>query len=53
MIIRIWDWFFTRRVWTVVEERNWVNTAGKICRKTFIMKDQFGNLKTFGSGPYG
>lgn len=48
MIIAIWDWLFTRRIWKIIEktemQRIRDNTTVGI---QYTLQDQFGNLKTF------
>lgn len=56
MIIRIWDYLFTRRVWKIIDERqvfevdrnNWTGelTKRRVPRGTlYVLQDQFGNIK--------
>ena len=55
MIIKIWDYLFTRRIWNVVEtldvyerekiDNMWQPSRTIVCAKIYVMKDQFGNIK--------
>jgi len=48
MIIAIWDWLFTRRVWKVVDKREVIRNADNTTvGYRYTMQDQFGNLKSF------
>lgn len=48
MLIAIWDWLFTRRIWTETERLDVFTTRRGGNYKTglwIILKDQFGNVK--------
>lgn len=47
MIIAIWDYFFTRRVWTTVREISLLedDNATIPIGRVYILQDQFGNIK--------
>lgn len=47
MLIRIWDWLFTRKRWTVIKQ---IDVYYEACRelpryRIYVMQDQFGNIK--------
>lgn len=47
MLIAIWDFFFTRRKWTIIKEiglRENPNSSMDV-QKLYILQDQFGNIK--------
>ncbi len=47
MLIAIWDFFFTRRQWTIIKEIGLRETPSSTfdCQKMYILQDQFGNIK--------
>lgn len=49
MIVAIWDFLFTRRIWTIIERENYIGEAqdGTTARigYIYILQDQFGNIK--------
>lgn len=47
MIIKLWDWLFTRKTWTKVNEQEYYyDDNDKLpYKRVWIMKDQFGNIK--------
>jgi hypothetical protein len=48
MIIKIWDFFFTRKKWEIVSVIDVINNENSKlpCGRNIILKDQFGNIKT-------
>lgn len=44
MIIRIWDFLFTRKVWTTIKEEK-LHTEGVWSGWACVLQDQFGNIK--------
>lgn len=47
MIIKIWDWLFTRRVWTTERITSVYATDDETpIEHIYILRDQFGNIKT-------
>jgi hypothetical protein len=47
MIIAIWDWLFTRRVWTTIKEFDVYPQSGgdRPTSHVYVLRDQFGNIK--------
>lgn len=44
MIIKIWDWLFTRKTWAIEKEVSLENKGVRIGTR-YVLRDQFGNLK--------
>jgi hypothetical protein len=49
MIIKIWDFLFTRKVYTLIEKVNYYdnpnNKYDHAQQITYVLQDQFGNIK--------
>lgn len=47
MLIAIWDFFFTRRQWTIIKEISVYETSAssRPYKFVYVLQDQFGNVK--------
>ena len=46
MLIKIYDWLFTRKTWTKVSEQEFYTDRHELpVKRLWIMQDQFGNIK--------
>lgn len=45
MIIKIWDWLFTRKTWTILDKEFLIDSKGIKIGWAITVYDQFGNIK--------